>query len=88
MYEVAFNHVLGDFVTESDELLLGQFLGDLVVHADVAEYLPCSAAPNPMDVLQRVLHSLVVGYLHSSHTHALDAQTPNLPKIEIFKKKN
>ena len=71
--QVAFNHIFGDFVPESDELLLSEFLRDFIIHLDITENLFRSGPSNSMNVLQRVLDSLVVRNLHTSNTNALDA---------------
>ena len=72
--QVSLDHVLGDLVTEGDELVVGQVLGDLVVESDVAENLASPGAADAVDVLEGVLDPLVVGDLHASNTQALDAQ--------------
>jgi len=77
-YQVSFNHVFGDFVPESDELLLGEVLCDFVIHVYITQDLSRSAPANSMNVLQRVLNSLVVRNLHTANTSALDAQAVNL----------
>lgn len=72
-YQIAFDHVLGNFITERDELFLRQILGDLVLHAEVAEYLASSGPADAVDVLERVLDALIVRDLHTSDTSAPDA---------------
>ena len=49
--EVSFDHVLGDFITNDDELFFGQFAGDFVLHAQIIEDLASSGTPNSMNVL-------------------------------------
>lgn len=77
-FQVAFNHVFGDFIPESNEFLLREVLGNFVVHADISENLASSTPPNSMNILQWVLDSLVVRNLHTPNTNTLDAQTLNL----------
>lgn len=50
--QVSFNHVFGNFIPESDELLLRKLLGDFVIHVEVTEDLPRSDPPNSMNILQ------------------------------------
>ncbi|WVZ11802.1 hypothetical protein V8G54_016332 [Vigna mungo] len=76
--QVSFNHVFGDLVPESDEFLLSELLCHFVIHAYITQDLSRSAPSNSMNVLQRVLDSLVVRNLHTANTSALDAQSLNL----------
>lgn len=73
-YELEINQVVGNFIPERDDFLLGQVLCDFVLHIEVTEDLVCSGAANSMDVLQRVFHPLVIRNLTPSHSHAPDAQ--------------
>ena len=73
-YKVSLNHVLGDLLTEGDDLLLREVLGDLVVEAEVQKDLTGACPSDAMDVLQRALHPLVVRNLNTTDTDALDPQ--------------
>lgn len=84
-YEVSFNHVLGDLITERFELLVGEVLGDLVLHFKVAEDLAGPRAADAMDVLEGELHPLVVGDLHAPHSNATDGEASALQQIEGFR---
>lgn len=35
LYQVSFNHVLGDFVSDNGEFFFGQVFGDFVLHVEV-----------------------------------------------------
>lgn len=84
-YKVSFNHILGNFISEANELLLAQLLSQLVVQIEVKNDLTRPAPPNPMNVLERELHPLVVGDLDPTDTHAFDAQAPKLQAKSISK---
>lgn len=73
-YQVSFDHILRDFITETDELFLRQVLGDLVLHAEIAQDFAGTAAPDPMDILKGKLNTLSVWYLHSTNTSTFDVQ--------------
>jgi hypothetical protein len=72
-YQVSSNHVLADFLMEVDDLLR-EVLGDLVVKIEVQKDLTGARPPNAMDVLQRVLHPLVIWDLNTANTNALNLQ--------------
>lgn len=74
-YQISFNHVIGDFVTNCNELFLRHVFGDFVLHFEINEDLASSCAPNSMNILKRVLNPLVVWNLDTSNTSALNAQT-------------
>ena len=77
-YQITLDHVLGNFSPKLDELILGQILGDLVLQAQITENLTRSSTADSMNVLQRVLHPLVVWDFNSSNTHTFDVQPTNL----------
>lgn len=79
--QVAFYHVLGDLISESDEFFLIQVLCDFVVHVQVAQDFSSSAPSNSMYILQREFNSLVVWDLYTSNTNTLDTQTLNLGRV-------
>lgn len=84
-YQVTLDGVLGDFVSDDDELFLGEVLGELVLNPEVDQDLARSRTPDSMDVLKRELDPLVVRNLHSSHTSAFHLKPPILtPTPSMF----